>query len=255
MLNTANIVREKQREKKSFLKFNDEIDESLLEEMNFFEKKKYAHYARLLKELTSKIESSSGWKYIGKSFVQLSDYGYDPTSEQITFERNEIKLICNKVETMHKNKRERSFLNRYESVLLRIAEIKTKKSIIELDAYEKQLRKDMPISYIVPKYSDPEKEAQEVISVQNETEEFLKEFGVKGIAALISYLNSLANSKQPLDLYSRIDNLKLSPEKKLLFLKWLERYSTGGEQLLLCYNNNNKNISVEERQKELKAHR
>jgi len=220
----------------------------------FSKRKKYARYAKSIKDLTAGIEADSRWRYIGKSFVQLSDYAYEPTTEEITFNRNEVKLICNNVVSAHKNNREKDFVKRFDVALLRIAELKTKKGMLEFDAYEKQLRRDATLAYQVPKYSDPLKEAQEAAEVQKETEEFLQVFGVKGIAALINYLNSLADAKRPLDMYSRINSLKMSTDKKILFLKWLSRYSTGGEQLLLCYNYDDKKASVEERQKAIRAH-
>ena len=235
MLNTANILKERTRQDNTLLDFST-YSPIVYEELGFFGRKRYDRYKRLINEAATAIEEESGWRYLGNGFVQLSNYRYNPNTQQIEFNREEVDVVCNKVQTAHKSKREIAFVNRYDVLLSRIAELKSKKDLMELEIFQKELE-EKGISAL-DDFKNPKKKkisSKDLEYMNWQAGMFERMLGTEGIRLLIEYLNKLSNSRKPMSLYKELSTLTMIPEKKEAFLSWLATYSTAGQRLLEKY--------------------
>lgn len=254
MLNTANILKENTRQENTLMDFST-YDPIVYEELGFFGRKRYDRYKRLINEAATSIEKESGWRYLGNGFVQLSNYRYNPNTQQIEFNREEVNVVCDRVVTAHKSKREIAFVNRYDSLLARIADLKSRLDLMEIEVFQQKLEKK-GISAL-DDFKNPKKKkitSKDLEYMNWQAGMFERMLGTEGIKLLIEYLNKLSNSRQPMSLYKELSTLTMIPEKKEAFLSWLATYSTGGQRLLEKYQESRSNLKpqvhVEEKPKQ-----
>lgn len=235
MLNTANILKEKTRQDNTLLDFST-YSPIVYEELGFFGRKRYEKYKRLIHEAATSIEKESGWRYLGNGFVQLSNYHYNPNTQQIEFNREEVDVVCDRVVTAHKSKREIAFVNRYDSLLARIADLKSRLDLMEIEVFQQKLE-EKGISAL-DDFKNPKKKkitSKDLEYMNWQAGMFERMLGTEGIRLLIEYLNKLSNSRQPMSLYKELSTLTMIPEKKEAFLSWLATYSTSGDAILSKY--------------------
>ena len=232
MLRTDNIVVENMNEYDtvaSKFQFESNISSCL----GLRERRKYNRLRHRISEIISTIEEESGWKYLNRSFVLLSDYTYNPDAECIEFERNEVLLSNGEVKSSRHTQREMHFIERYFELLLKVSDYEKEKDAIECRFDNGEAENVIPIEEI--RHPKEEKIRKDTEYSNASAVGLLRTYGNDAVTILLSWLKRLSQTNYPMDQYKTITSTAISKQMKDTLLSWLATYSYAGEKIYMRY--------------------
>ena len=120
--------------------------------LGFFSKIRYDKLNYLIREITSKIESESGWLYINQEFQCRTDFHYNADYEEISYKTNRVSLKEKWIISKTGSKKEEKFIKRYKTLLETLISLEKKKERL-VEPYQEDIMKEYRIPIIEDLFS------------------------------------------------------------------------------------------------------